>query len=169
MPRGTQDWQKATDIVAQTIENLNVNINAQTVERVIEAPSYGGAREVQSSTTIYPGQNPTVLSVEGKGIVYGGFLDLRTSTSPNYVFVTFAIDGETFSGFKLDAMDDYNIRNSDMYYAYLVTYDTANGKYQLALKSRITFDSYYKVIVGVLSGASDNVSFNGVLIYALRA
>jgi len=167
--KGYPDWNKPTIITAQEVENLNININAQTIERLIEAPSYGGARYIQSSGSVEPGDDVVIASITGAGIIYGGFIVITDERTPERGGIGIDIDGTGFPSLTFARLDEAQIYERNNWFVYLRKYDTTNYFYVLAFTPGVTFDSSYKVHYGRIPTAVGDGNYDLYLIYALRA
>ena len=165
---GRADWTRASSIVAQEIANLNINVNAQSLERLIEAPSYGGARYVSFSGSMIPGDSVTVANVTGTGIIYGGHLKIDGVQTPDRFGVGINIDGLGFPQLMLAELNDREIQEEPAYYYFLTRYDATNYIYIIKFSRWITFESAYQIALGYLPTGVGTANYKGTLIYALR-
>jgi len=157
------------DIQAQTLEKLDIDIIAQSIERILQAPSYGGARIVEASGALDIGETLEIFSVTGKGIVYGGHVYISAIDDPNNGRIEVNIDGFGYKGYTFAEYNTRGLTAENRFFIYNTIYNVSNRVYGFAFTPDITFESSYAVRLSVSSSASAGLNYWCVFIYALRA
>jgi len=155
-------------IELDSLSNLKINISSQDLLRIIQAPSYGGAKYIDTLQTVSPGSTKKIASITGQGIIYGGKMWLSGGDAPEYVSAGVDIDGGTLSYFSMKSLNDFRIDSEGSHYLYLDYYDATSKVYVVKFTRMITFDSYVDIYVSVSSSSSAGVSAQLYFIYALR-
>jgi len=167
MPRGTQDWHKATDIVAQTIDELNINIQAQTIERLIISPSYGGLRAIEFDVTVDINESKKIFEILGEGVIYGGFVYFNYEAT-TYMLHWFDVDGFVTPKMAIGWIFSDNL---DDWISWLLYGKKNNPKAHesvCAFSRGITFENNYTFYFEVQPGQPEAVNVQGIVFYALR-
>ena len=167
MVKGYPDWNKPTIITAQEIENLNININAQTLERLIEAPSYGGLRAIDFDVTVDIGESKKVFEILGTGIIYGGFVHFNYEAT-TYMMHWFDIDGYTTSKIAIGWIFSDNLDDWVCWLLYGKRNDPNAHVSVCAFSRGITFENNYAFYFEVQPGQPEAVNVEGTVFYALR-
>ncbi len=157
------------DIKAQTLEKINIDIIAQSIERILQAPSYGGARVVEASGALDIGETLEIFSVTGKGIVYGGHVYITALDDPNNGRIEVNIDNFGYKGYSFAEYNTRGLTAENRFFVYNTIYNVSNRMYGFGFTPRITFESSYAVRLSVSSSASCGLNYWCVFIYALRA
>jgi len=193
MPSGYKDWHKGVkadiiaqtlekiavdivassignlpiDIKAQTISNLDIDIAAQTIERLIQSPSYGGARQFHSSTGADPDVETLIGRISGSGIIYGGYLFWQYDEANPYDEVKVVIDGNDCGSWFIEDLAKWHIDSGNMWW-FVVHYRSATDYIGiLKCAEGITFEEEFAVyFTADPDGGSKIVELT--LIYALR-
>jgi|GEM_PF-6811423 len=156
----------SVDIAAQTISDVDIDISAQSIARIVQRPSYGGTRWAREGTTVDPGQWVVIISVTGRGIIYGGYLGASGLDSP-YLIPSLEIDGQVVKDFSIYLINENCCNESGMYPFYIKKYDETNDVYVCGISKGLTFDSSFKIGLEVREDASGSASFGAGVLYAL--
>jgi len=159
--------QLPVSVAGQTIDTIDIDIKAQTIGRIINAPSYGGARDVQSQGNIQAGVFIKIFEIIGHGIIYGGSIVWEVSDGDANDVIYVNIDGNDMWQWNVQQLKDWSIDEAGMDY---IVYHAANSLnyWTFAVTGGITFDSNYTVYIKGDSSKPSNRPVNGVIFYALR-
>jgi len=96
MPAGLPDWYKyvKSDIFAQSIDNLNININAQSLTEVIQFRRLGSVKRDTGAWAASSGETVTFLEVLGEGTLYYYMLQVDAATDSELVGMWAKIDDD---------------------------------------------------------------------------
>jgi len=83
------------DIKAQTINKLDIDIMAQTIAELISFTKVGRCYASISSWTADPETNPTILSVNGRGVLFYYIVTSNAATGSHRVGMTVTMDGNS--------------------------------------------------------------------------
>jgi len=156
------------DIKAQTISNLDIDIAAQTIARLIQAPSYGGARYFVAGGTANPGDEISMFNISGTGIIYGGYIHLSGLQTPEHGYLGINIDGQGEHWVGIDDFDTQGIDSDEAFVFFNTLYDDINYIYQFKFMSGITFESSFNSKLRLSSSATGATTWYVRMIHALR-
>lgn len=142
-----------------------VDIAYQALAQMIVRPKYGGAVWTIGVETVDANAVKSLVSVSGKGMIYGGFLYLDHTATQKTGIAMLKIDGDDVAGLALDYMDKYSIDKSWAHPFYLLGYDDINFIYSVALSYGLTFEESFEILYEEQDGGTPQVWANAT--YAL--
>lgn len=128
-------------------------------------PRYGGAQAESTYKVVTANDQTTLLSITGKGMVYGGFLRLEHTTSQKDSGIWVYVDDEKLSVDTFEALKNYGLDVEHSYAIYLRKCDETNFRYCVALSYGITFESKFEILYSEAHGGTPKVYCR--VIYAL--
>ena len=138
----------ATDVTVDSAGRLTINVATQDLAEVITRPKYGAADGEYSNTLITahsPAEEEELISVAGKGVLYGGTLSVvHTSTQANSAPLLRA-DGAKVCNAGWKVMHDHRIVDPRMCAVYLKEYDPIGFRYVAAFREDTTFENTLSV------------------------
>jgi len=153
MSKGFTDW------------DVPVNINAQQLGEIINRPKYGAVSILAYEQYVTTDTEKSLGIVSGKGMTYGGYLDIAASSDPLSSFVSVFVDGETIGGSTAALMMSRGLLRSNYSIPFLIYFDQLNNHYVLGFGYGITFESSMQVTIIRPSGVQLTISM--YLYYAL--
>lgn len=153
------------DVVAQTLANLNIDVNAQSLGQITNRPKYGAAQVAESNITADPMELEDLVSVDGKGIIYGGFLSLYDDETAQISAIHMTIDGNLIADLSLQTFNRYSISKDGMYPFYVTQYDNEKFLYAFGISSMMTFET--SVVIEFEENDNGTPTIMCRLIYAL--
>lgn len=129
-------------------------------------PRYGTAMKSAGSKVAAAIGDTTLLSVTGKGIIYGGIVySTGTATQKNSI-IQLEIDGVQMISMSFNDMDALNIDICGIFPTVLIKFDDAGFKYAVGLCRGVTFESSLKIIYTSLN-VTDAFVFSWLMYSAL--
>mgnify|MGYP001139474021 CR=1 FL=1 len=133
MGHGLPDFYRGVDIAYQALSEL------------INRPKYGAAQKSFASVWVTPGVITNLISVSGKGIIYGGVLYLSPSTNQEGSSPRLTVDGIFLAGLSFYTLNRYGWNIPQSYVWYLTKYDNVNFVFSVGIGYPITFESSFVV------------------------
>jgi len=126
-----------------------VDIAYQALSQMIVRPKYGAALLAAGAETVDAGGVTTLVSIEGKGMIYGGILFLGYTSTQRFSAPRFYIDGHGLSGLTFWELLGLGVTKPNVYPVTLLGYDEAGYVYSVGFAHGITFEesalvSYYE-------------------------
>lgn len=128
-------------------------------------PAYGGGQRLASSKTVTASDDTTLLTITGKGMVYGGYILLDHTASQVNSIPVLAADGKKICSIKFDTLNKYNMVSPGKYPVFLTKFDNVNFIYGVAFSYGITFETEIAMNYIEAHGATPVVNYS--LIYTL--
>jgi len=168
MPTGLPDWHKPTkaDIVEQTIENLNVNINAQSLPQIINFTKVGLSRVDSGAFSFGDTIYNWLLTVEGSGCIYFILVKMDANQGSHQCGIMLKLDDQ----WVLDGEDFYHWNaygfSSDTWPFRLLKY-AADGEIVALVTPPFPITFQNKMEFGIYSGSGLSQSGYRRILYAL--
>lgn len=142
-----------------------INIIAQDLGEVINRPKYGSGNGVTSIKSCPGGATTPVVTIEGKGVLYGGWVFMDSLISHKKDGPSIHTDGNQISALNMEQKNDYNFNQPHQASWYLTRYDDVNFIYAFAFTPGITFETEWKLSYYNDTGSNVNIGYH--IIYAL--
>lgn len=142
-----------------------VDITYQTLGEIINRPKYGGSNYDEGGITVAADGITDLLTVAGKGMIYGGVLLIDHGASVARGKVQLVIDGDLMSGMGFDYLNSHSIIVPRVYPVYLLKFDDVNFVYAVGISHGITFETSF--VMRFAEADSQTPSPDYKLIYAL--
>lgn len=124
--------------------------------RVIR-PSYGAAKSVKALVAAKTNDRQTIISVVGKGMIYGGFLYTDLAVYQKDGIPILVVDDVDISWADFEIMNErgfVKVRGAPFS---LLKYDTVNRNYSVTLASGFTFERMFAIVYHERNGKTLNV------------
>jgi len=128
-------------------------------------PRFGGAKAESTFTVVTANDQTVLLSISGKGMIYGGHLRLAYTVSQKNSGIWVYVDNEKLSVDTFEALKNYGLVVENSYVIYLRSFDDVNFRYCVALSYGITFENKFEVMFSEVHGGTPTVYCR--VIYAL--
>lgn len=126
---------------ADSLGNLLLNIKAQDLAEVINRPKYGGAQKSESEVSCNYHVWTTLLTLSGKGMIYGGWIQTFWANNPGSSLLRLSIDGVEFCTQAMGLTRFLGNIGAFLLPYFTSIYDTQNEKYQVNFSYGFTFES----------------------------
>jgi len=133
MSHGLPDFYRGVDIAYQALGEMIVR------------PKYGAANRAVGGGAVSGVTQNELISVAGKGIIYGGLLYAYNSESLVGDSIYYEIDGNQVAYWSFYNLAKYNITKGPTIGFYLLKYDDVKFVYSVAFSSGLTFESSFLV------------------------
>ncbi len=127
--------------------------------------AYGQARQKAGGLIVKASDITEILSVTGKGVIYGGAVIVDYTASQNGSFVMLEVDDVQLSSANFFTLEAYGLDKQYCFPFYLMKYDDVNFVYTVGVMEGITFESGLRYLYEEING--DTPTVTGFLIYAL--
>lgn len=144
---------------------LSLGITGQTSGWLSNRPTYGAATLGSYAGNTSPSAWKTLITVSGKGIIYGGFVSVATAQSQSTDACNLVIDGTNFIGSSFTWYNTRGLTPRHIDVFYLIKYDDSNFIYVFGIQAGLTFESSLQV--RYLETKGNTFSINCKLLYAL--
>ena len=134
MARGLPDYYRGVDIAYQAL--------AQMIVR----PKYGAASEVITVLVVTANTENEMVSVSGKGMVYGGSLYLASSSSQRLSLTILEVDGSVINTTSFTTSAFYSLTRENSSPIYLMAYNEVDFRYSVGISAGITFETGFRVL-----------------------
>lgn len=131
----------AIDIAAQAIGDLNIDINSQSLTQVIQRPKFGAAQRGSYADTYPADSDSDIITISAKGVIYGGYLRAKHTSSHKFDRVKIIIDGQTLFDRGFTEMLTEAHQRPLALFCDLLHYDDTNYRYIVGFPSQVTFES----------------------------
>lgn len=149
----------------QNIPQIDVDILTQTLSEVTNRPKYGGALLVHGSVAVTAGQINTLVGVDGKGMIYGGYVYLDYANSQSAGQVRMLADDQTLNYDSFSLLNNFGVTEPGRSAVFLSKYDDTNFIYCAGLSHGITFETSIELKYFENQGYTPTVHYR--LVYAL--
>lgn len=153
MSHGLPDYYRGVDIAYQALSEL------------INRPKYGAAQQEYSSVTVTNNFTTTLLSMAGKGVIYGGVLYMDYTASQSNAVVALYVDDVQITAFSLANLTLFGMTKEHAYPVYILAYDEVNYRYCVGFSGQITFET--SIVLKYLENNGGTPLVLTRLIYAL--
>lgn len=175
MATGLPDYLRGVDVAAQALAEIvvrpqniprtDVDVTAQTLGQLINRPKYGGAIRTIGSIVATPNSLETIVTISGKGMIYGGITNVVTGSDQGNSIVILNVDSNTLMGMSFKDLNYYCLYNPLCTPIIVLRYDNAGYKYTVGLAYGITFETSLTVQYYEKHGTGPSVTSR--LFYAL--
>jgi len=117
-------------------------------------PRSGGALWDLFSDEVDASDITSMISVNGKGAILGGFVFLDSAASQKNGLVRLKIDGVFIAGLAFHVMVEFGISKPWTHPLYLLCYDEQDYKYSIGLSGGITFEESFELLYEESDGAT---------------
>lgn len=107
----------------------------------IVRPRFGGALRSYDLRNVTGSAPTTLISVVGKGMLYGGLLSLDEAASQKNSIVRLKVDGQYISGPSFYFLNYYGTTIAGAYPVVLTKYDETNFVYGVTFSYGVTFET----------------------------
>lgn len=142
-----------------------VDVAYQALAQMIVRQKYGGADLVAGQKVITPSTYDLLLTVDGKGVIYGGLLWLDYTFSQANDEVVLVVDGTILTGLSHLRLSTYGVDKPGAYPVFINKYDGVNFIYSVGLGFGLTFETQVKLYYNETYGRDPTVFYR--LMYAL--
>lgn len=153
MAMGLPDYYRGVDVAYQSLGQL---INRQ---------KFGGAERVLATANVGASTQTTLITVTGKGVLYGGHLAIEGTASQKEDVPFIRLDSSGNFGSALEYLRDYQLDVERSQMLFLRRYDDADFRYSVAFGYGYTFEE--SISVRYLEFAGNTPLVKTVLHYAL--
>jgi len=129
-------------------------------------PRFGAARfKVEEFFLLAGPMTVSFAPIEGKGMIYGGVVWIKSSGSEANGKVKLKIDGRTLETLSFMNLRDFAVTLPGSYSFSLMNYDNVDHVYSLAISYGITFEESLQILYAENDGENFDTGIN--IIYAL--
>lgn len=153
MASGLPDFYRGVDVKLQALSELTARLKNGT-------PTSSAGNKVVASLG-----RTSLLSVTGKGMIYGGLVFLNHTSTQKAAEVIQVVDGDDMVSLTFDNLNLLSVDKVGMYPLVLRRYDEVNFIYCVGLGSGITFETSFEVVYNELNTTTPTVFTH--LLYAL--
>jgi len=153
MAHGLPDYYRGVDIAYQALSEMIVR------------PKYGGAIGSSGSGLVAANSLTTLLSISGKGMIYGGYVWLQHTSTQKNSYVQLEIDGQVVAGDSFLTLNGIGADKPRACPIPILKYDDTGFTYCVGFAYGVTFESTLKVQYDENHGDTFSVDYN--LVYAL--
>jgi len=154
-----------TGLKCDSLGNLLLNIKAQDLAEVINRPKYGACTPAVGAVACPADVTTGIVDVEGKGVIYGGFLNLQAAAAITATTIKITIDDTVVEETQPYLLWDYQLLSPWSRLFYLLRYTDAKTNITLGLSPGITFESSFTI--DLVEGDSQQVDVENGVFYAL--
>ena len=144
---------------------LQTNIANQTLAQIINRPKYGAADSVEGNVAATANDETLICTVSGKGIIYGGRIQVPDVSAPETSRPRLYIDDELVVGPNFIGMLRYGMCRYGAHIWTLSKYDQTAEIYVAVLQPGITFEESATLKYNEAEGQTPTVY--GIIVYAL--
>ncbi len=121
-------------------------------------PQYGGAKFVKAVTAVLANVKTSLISVTGKGMIYGGELRVLGTERQMLDVPILSIDGVEISDTNFDNMRGWGFDVERVAPFYIRHFDGVNFLYSVGLTNGFTFESSFEILYDEKDGGTPGVS-----------
>ena len=155
MASGLPDWK------------LALNVDGQQSGYLTSRPAYGAATLVSYAGNCSALDSKLMVSVAGRGVIYGGFISVNTAQLQDTDFCLGTCDGNNFIGSNFTWCNDRSLTHEFMDFFFLQKFDNVNFIYVFGITRWFTFEESVSVYYAETKG--NTFAINCKLFYALRS
>lgn len=139
------------DVQSDANGNLTLNIKAQDLLEIINRNKYGAAKLNIGYRADPPPTKSEVISVAGKGIIYGGTIEIINGTEAEKMIIDIDIDSEQFESRQIQNIFESGITGKLSVPILALRYDTVNQEFTIKIPDGVTFENSFTIsVTGVL-------------------
>lgn len=142
-----------------------IDIYAQTLGRVLNRPTYGGAQVSTVVQVATANDDTELISIVGEGMLYGGSLAVWGNLTQEDSYWKNVIDGNTQSPTVFSILSQFNMSQPHGSSPIVTRYDMVNYEYGFIIPYGITFEESFVCYYHESHGDTPTVMM--VLTYAL--
>lgn len=142
-----------------------VDITYQTLAQVTNRPKYGGAVGNTGTLSVTANSTNDLVSVTGKGMVYGSFINLAPALTQANSEIVLEIDATTIIGMSFNKLNAYHLIQPRCFPIVLLGFDNVNFEYEAGIAYGLTFETGIKLQYTENHGRTPSVGYT--FIYAL--
>ena len=146
MVSGLPDWHGSINIAKQTLANVDMNINAQTLSYVRIKSLYGSPHVVRTSSGLSPGATWTVVDVSGEGYFMYVFVDNYADGDAELLAFELRIDDEVICYSTAEAFNSNNYGTTGFPYR-LYVYSSTHCVSEIILPYPLPYGSSLKLTI----------------------
>lgn len=114
-------------------------------ERVIR-PRYGAAHSEIGVVLVVAGEETELLSVSGKGVIYGGALHLTYDSDQENSIPILEVDGANIAEINFFTINLYNLSIPGSYPFYIRHYDLVTPRFAVGISGGMTFEMGFRIL-----------------------
>lgn len=126
---------------------------------------YGAGKKATGDVTALANAKKSVLTVSGKGMIYGGVIVVDYTSDQSDSIPILALDGIEVGLTAFASLNVFNMTHENCYPFYLLQFDEINFRYTVGISRGFTFDSSFEVLYDEKHGTTPLVSC--LAVYAL--
>lgn len=152
------------DINAQSVGNIDIDVVSQTLGELINRPKYGGGLVASWTANVAASTNQTLFTVNGTGMLYGGFVNSVAASTHKVDEVYVYVDGNLLFYSSFQNLLNMGLCSPVVLPVYLKTFNDVAFVYTVGFMYGVTFESSIQVKYYNKTGSSTYVT--GKMIYA---
>ena len=153
MSSGLPDFHRGVDVALQSLSEMT------------NRPKYGAAEAEDSSVTVSGLVETSLVSVTGKGIIYGGTIGVLGTIGSHGNIPILSIDGNALSVASFSTLNVYKMYAERCYPFYLMRYDEVDYDFAVGIMPGFTFEASFEVLYDENNNTTPTVSTR--VLYAL--
>jgi len=118
-----------------------IDVAFQSLGQIINRPKYGGAVQSAGSVVVTASVQTQIISVLGKGMVYGGILFLDYTSTQRDSFPVLLVDGVNINPVTFTNLNKYGVNIPRAYSIAMAVYNDVDFIYSVQFSYGITFES----------------------------
>lgn len=142
-----------------------IDIIAQSMGRLLNRPTYGGAKRSNVLQVVAPNADTEFISVAGEGMVYGGYMAVWANMTQSNSKWGMLIDGNDLFSPGFGIIADFNLMKPYGVSVFMTCYDVVTFRYGFILPYGVTFEE--SVVISYREGNGDTPLVMVDLTYAL--
>ena len=160
----------AYDSILKTIavdENnvMKANLSVQDLDFLTVRPAYGQSRHSSGTKTVPSGTLTDLISINGRGVVYGGTISLTSYATRKESVINISIDYVIMQSWEFEELHNVKVYPGISNPLVLCQYDDNNYNYAVFLPLPLTFETQVKI--SILQSYGVNQDFDYDIVYAL--
>ncbi len=142
-----------------------IDVAFQSLGQIINRPKYGGADVVDGTVIVTATSGTTLVTVTGKGMIYGGYMYLDSAASQKTGSPLLNVDGNLLTVLDFEEMNKFGLSRQWSKPYSLVKYNEVDFVYAVQLYYGITFETSFFLSYSESEGATPSVRY--AVVYAL--
>ncbi len=103
--------------------------------------NYGAAKKLDNTIVATAMLKVTLADIQGKGMIYGGYIFLDAPATQQNDYIEIEIDGQALSYQTYANMMKYNVAKENQQVLYMMVYNEVKSIYAIGISKGITFDT----------------------------
>lgn len=153
------------DVKGDIAGNLTLNVKAQDLAEIVNRPKYGGALQKEDTVELTTEEENTFVTVEGKGMIYGGFIMSLDSNIIDTDSPRIYVDDQPISKWSWDSLKRYGLTEPNASIISLSSYDIISPVYTAVIRYGITFERNVSLRYWCVTDTSRYLTYS--LLYAV--